>query len=727
MSLTPAVNGTVTYGEGLKDLGNGIYEIVGDDDATVTVPISSPDGGPVVVKTFRVMSGGVIGETSAEQARQKQEVSFAIEVPTSDLTQLDSDKNAMSWVSPSASDGAWGDFSRTLTYTSMPSTQYMFFGQTRGTYHADAVRLAFSGGVGTRVSFGGLVVNATIPFRISAVRVLLELAVMLFLIAFRPSSQLYRLSWRELKEAATGRLRCLRGTEMAAMVLFTVLSGIAMLLMARRGPAEDVYFNAVFNHWVEPYQYQLLADSLIHGHTWLDLPVDDALKALSNPYAYADRYTLGSEGHVFYFDHAYYDGHYYSYFGVVPCLLLFVPFQLILGRSLPTCTAIGIFAAIAIVMTTLLVRRLIRDYAPNTSVGFVWLAMIGVNLGLNITYYCSHTTFYSVPIICSIALTMTGLYCWQCSKKRDGSVSPWLVALGSLFIALNFGSRPQFLIVCVLAFPLFSQQILRHRALFSKRGWRATVGAFAPFIVAVLPLAYYNYIRFGSWLNFGQNYNLTGFDMTAHTLSVYRLPFQLFTQMFQPFATKSNFPFFTATNTTLGAPNEPSEGGYFALVPLALFALFAWIVRRRLSRMHTWSFVWISVLCGFVVCVVDSLQCGTAMRYYGDFAFLMILAALFSMLAFVQVLASVSVARTIDAESDEHRGRSNWTGVATANSDIASAIGSLQRVSFTTTVVVVETAVLVSAVVLGLGFFVSSSIAANTYYSTMSWFVGICG
>ena len=69
-------------------------------------------------------------------------------------------------------------------------------------------------------------------------------------------------------------------------------------------------------------QYGRVADALIHGRVWVDLPVDPALQAVDNPYDAATRSRLLADGVQLFWDYAYYDGHWYSYFGVLPAVLL---------------------------------------------------------------------------------------------------------------------------------------------------------------------------------------------------------------------------------------------------------------------------------------------------------------------------------------------------------------------------------------------------------------------
>ena len=65
------------------------------------------------------------------------------------------------------------------------------------------------------------------------------------------------------------------------------------------------------------------------------LPVPEQLAATEHPYDVATRAQLLANGaSPLYWDYAYYDGHWYSYFGVLPAVLLFVPYRLLAGHNL---------------------------------------------------------------------------------------------------------------------------------------------------------------------------------------------------------------------------------------------------------------------------------------------------------------------------------------------------------------------------------------------------------
>lgn len=93
-------------------------------------------------------------------------------------------------------------------------------------------------------------------------------------------------------------------------------------------------------------QYELLAEAILNGHISIDNgDVDPLLLQMDNPYDPQARVDLGVD---YRWDTAYYHGHYYMYFGVVPVFLLFLPFRLITGMSLTTYHATQVFVALFI-------------------------------------------------------------------------------------------------------------------------------------------------------------------------------------------------------------------------------------------------------------------------------------------------------------------------------------------------------------------------------------------
>lgn len=68
-------------------------------------------------------------------------------------------------------------------------------------------------------------------------------------------------------------------------------------------------------------QYERMAQSILNGHLYLEYEdVDPRLSEMENPYDPQARKELGIYYH---WDHAFYNGKYYMYFGIVPVVFCF--------------------------------------------------------------------------------------------------------------------------------------------------------------------------------------------------------------------------------------------------------------------------------------------------------------------------------------------------------------------------------------------------------------------
>ena len=386
--------------------------------------------------------------------------------------------------------------------------------------------------------------------------------------------------------------------------------------------------NTAFQHVIDNDQYAYLADSLLKGRLSLDLPVPDALANLVNPYDFAARYDIAvNEGATIYWDYAFYQGQYYCYFGVVPAVLFYVPFQLITGSSLSTPTAIAFLGTVYLFVSALLIIRIAYRYFAQHMTPIRLLLGYLIFVGASNVFYLGFVSrFYSVPILTSMILTTLGLFLWLSARRESGRLV-WLsilcLASGTILMVLNFGSRPQFVLACFLAFPIFWTEIFKERLLFSRKGFAATLSVLISIGVALAPLLAYNYCRFGSPLDFGSSYNLTGFDMTTYdqakrtTLSI------VFYYLFQPLNLSAEFPYVHITAmdfSTEWAPNEPMFGGLLFLTPCLFLILLLPFAYKLLKKKGIASLcIWMLIF-SFIVLLVDTRQAGVTQRYFSDFA-----------------------------------------------------------------------------------------------------------
>lgn len=351
-------------------------------------------------------------------------------------------------------------------------------------------------------------------------------------------------------------------SEYLAVICETFLFVAIFLVMWAATGFSDAFYGEWYNeysaHTFDMDQYALLGHALIEGKTTLDLPVADGLASLDNPYDYDARVELGrATGEKIFWDHAYYEGAYYSYFGVIPAIVLYMPYELITGELLNTSYAVAFLGVCFIISSSIMVVCLSRRFfVPGSSTAAVMAGIAIVFAGCNVMYLGFVPRFYSVPILMSLVFTFIGIAFWIRARRSDngihaeGCLSKSRLFLGSLCMACNLGCRPQFALAWLLAFPLFWREIAKTRMLFSKKGLTETLCGVLPFLLISMPLFAYNYARFGSALDFGSSYNLTGFDMTTYNQTWGTTLLVLYCFILQPISLSSAFPFLNVVDWT---------------------------------------------------------------------------------------------------------------------------------------------------------------------------------
>lgn len=150
---------------------------------------------------------------------------------------------------------------------------------------------------------------------------------------------------------------------------FTIIPVLALCIFAATFP---MAVNPIWNGEIPEHrnQYEEMADAILDGHLYIDHGnISQELLDMDNPYDKDARTEAGVE---YEWDHAFYNGHYYMYFGVVPVFLLFIPYKLLFGRSLVTYHATQIFTALIIVGIFTLFYKLVRHYCPKITWGGIF-------------------------------------------------------------------------------------------------------------------------------------------------------------------------------------------------------------------------------------------------------------------------------------------------------------------------------------------------------------------
>lgn len=478
---------------------------------------------------------------------------------------------------------------------------------------SNSVKIQLNEDEGENLLLKAITLNPRRPFFFVPIRCLITYAV-LFLFAASGSERFNKYAY----DSKSPRQR----------IITAALAAVIMVMCVLTVRANTFWF---YNHG-PTNQYNLLADALLDGHAYLDGEPSQELAGMDNPYdTEYRRALLDDEEFTYRWDTAYYNGKYYTYFGVVPAILLNIPHKLISGEDISNDTIVLRFCLLFIVSAFLLVGAIVKRWYSSTPYFLYLILTLSFIMISGVLILMSKPSIYEAAISSGLAFITLGLYFWI--SAGYGARQTLKLCLGSLCVALTAGCRPQFTLAAVLAVPLLWPALIPNEK--RKGAWRERMPAVAsfcfPFIVIAILLMYYNYIRFESVFDFGATYNLTVNDMTKRGFVAARIPHAIWKFFFQPANLTLQFPYFHATSNYTGfmirTVAELTYGGAFNYIFL-LCGLLIFKYRKQLKQRSLFAFSAICLFLAFFTGVLDAQVAGISHRYFADFTYLLFLPAL---------------------------------------------------------------------------------------------------
>lgn len=473
---------------------------------------------------------------------------------------------------------------------------------------------------GDTFQINDIIINGKHSMNFSWIRLSIIILGMLFLGQFRGSSKWYNTPFTALSKQ---KRNCLVGVVVVVQIL--IFGDLAQI----------THQYAQLSDFKE---YHWLTESLAEGHTYLKQIPSQYLRQMENPYDTSMRmqhYSEIKEGYLY--DVAYYEGKYYVYFGVIPVLLLYLPYYLLTGKMLSDTMVVFLASAISVIFLARLLKVVVERYFSKISVlTYILLLWASMTCFGFINLFRSALT-YEVAIAMGLMFVIAGLDLWVESVQGEQLLSKTKLFFGSLCVALVAGCRPSLIVIAFMSLLIFRKFLIKDKKLCLLNYKKPLVIFFLPFVIVAVGLMYYNYIRFGSPFDFGMSYNLTTNDVTNRGFSAGRLPIGIFEYLFSPLAINGIFPYIhnkDVISAYMGKTIvEPMAGGVFWLSPYLFFGFLPWI-RKKLRKEHfEWAVFSMSLfVMGVVIATVDASAGGILSRYQADFAIFFILAADFAVL-----------------------------------------------------------------------------------------------
>lgn len=364
-------------------------------------------------------------------------------------------------------------------------------------------------------------------------------------------------------------------------------------------------------------------DAVMKNRLSLDLPVDDRLIALPNPYD-----TNSRNGIPYYWDHAFYNGKYYCYYGIAPVILFMLPVYYISGGYIPSIASIQQMGMIISLFSLLLAEiEAVKAFTKKNNFKFtVFLLLCSISLSLTF-YITSYKTgyyvegIYHIPYAYGIAnMFLTFFFVLKAYNSKTNSRITYLT-LSAVTIVLLVLSRPNLIVTFIFLAPLYLKM------LFENKAWKKNIIKFIPcfaiVIVGAIGVMIFNKARFNSFFEFGQSYQLTVTDQTNLPFSSKALISAIFHFYLQlpAFCNSTNgMPFFDASYYYIGMETHPytsyTIGLFFAPIFLVCFAIP--LCFRKEEDNYIKSSIILLLIASLIISTITASYAGICVRYNLD-------------------------------------------------------------------------------------------------------------
>ncbi len=359
----------------------------------------------------------------------------------------------------------------------------------------------------------GITLNDPIPMRFSPLRLLLT---------FGAAFAIYLLLKAPAMLAAYGERRRLFRALALGVTVCLILGAVALTFLYQYDRTKGI--SGGFAQTSGNQITQELVDAFEAGQvSLLDRPSEELL-ALDNPYDWSLR---SREGVAYKWDHLLFEGKYYSYYGIAPVVLLFLPYHLLTGYYFPTPEAVLLFGAIGILFLTLTYLVFCDLFAKKLPINMLLAGLLICQLSSGVWYNFCSPLFYEIAQASGFCFTCMGMYFLLRSRVigSDEPVRLPSLCLSAVCLSLAVLCRPTLALYCVAALVFVGFGLFKYRKhtvnLFPEERKKTLLATVRYLCAALLPYAIiggaqmlYNHARFGSVMDFGIQYSLTINDFT---------------------------------------------------------------------------------------------------------------------------------------------------------------------------------------------------------------------
>ncbi len=469
----------------------------------------------------------------------------------------------------------------------------------------------------------------------------------------------------------------------AGIISCAVCLSAAVMMWSFASSGEDVRFIEypleTDVRFFSPYIQQL--DAFLKGQIHLDIQPSAELLALENPYTPDFRADAD-----YVYDRAFFDGKYYSYFGIAPILVFYYPYYLLTGNFPVDSSVMGFFSVIISIFLPFAVVEWCKFRNAGIRPWFSAVCAAGAYFAsCSLLVQRGRASFYYVASIAAMAFISAYIFWIIRALGSKKILRAFMMALAGISFALGFLSRINTMLPVAIVTAVFIVIYLIHA--IKEKKFAAFVGDMIPLglpVAAALGFSlYYNYIRFGDILQFGTDYQLTLANASLYDGGANGIIPAIFHYFLQPFSVSGEFPYITLSYLALSDYGKEmyidSNFGIFAL-PFMLGLLFCpMLIRSKKISAKGKAMLLSSLAALLITAYLNFSYGGVIFRYTADMT---VLAAFVSAAVICEICLIIQ--RDYDARFSCIAKKSvcTLTGATVVVSTLASLIINGNLVSF---------------------------------------------
>ncbi len=470
------------------------------------------------------------------------------------------------------------------------------------------VAIKFYGEKGNSFKFDSIILNKDVPFELNIPRILFLISIVTLIYSLK-KLDFWNLNYKDNESKATD------------MFLLTLFIFIVLNICISQ--------NTIVN--TPDFYCDDFSRSIINKKFYLEKEPSEKLLKLENPYDSTVRSRDICE-----WDSALFEGKYYIYFGILPQLILFVPYMLITKRFLTSGIGVLIFSIFALFFLGLLLFEILKKWFKDIPLKLWFFAEIILLSGSVIFNLIGRPMFYEVLPASGLCFASIGIFfafnffILNPDKYRN-------LFLACSFLALSVACRPTMLLVSlIIMLPILKLFITNIKE--KKNIIKTILSICIPYLTIGSLLMIYNYIRFKNPFEFGTIYQLTVNDMGNLKYRLLTIPAGLVISLFKIPRFVPQFPFIVQDSKTISFfgyfYTEDNIGGLFMLVPICFAVFFLPKLRGKFEDKKLEYIVKAFIIVGLLMCCLSIYNAGVLQRYLVDYAWLLIIASLIIILTF---------------------------------------------------------------------------------------------